>query len=71
LIQRNGAVSPGFLLIAIILVQSLYSKGLINDSVTLISKMIFQLAGQIFIDDTNLNITNKGNESEREILNRA
>ena len=71
LIQGNGIASPGFLLIAIILVQSSYSKGLINDSIILISKIIFRLAGQIFADDTNLNIINKGNESEREILNKA
>jgi len=41
LIQGNSTASSRFLLIVIILVQSLYSKGLINDSVTLISKMIF------------------------------
>ena len=41
LIQGNGVVSSGFLLIVIILVRSLYSKGLINDSVISISKIIF------------------------------
>ena len=45
LIQGNGAASPGFLLIAIILVRSLYLKGLVSQSITLISQVIFKLAG--------------------------
>ena len=39
--------------------------------VTLISQMVFKLAGQIFVDDTNLNIVNKGNELVEDILERA
>ena len=53
------------------LIWSLYSKGLLTEIVTPISQMVFKLAGQIFIDDTNLNIVNKGNESVEEILERA
>ena len=71
LIQGNGAAFPRFLLIAIMLVQSLYLKGLVIEMVTLISQMVFKLAGQIFVDDTNLNIVNKGNELVEDILERA
>jgi len=41
------------------------------ESVTPISQVIFTLVGQIFVDDTNLNIINKGNESVEEIMFRA
>ena len=71
LMQDNGAVSPGFLIIAIMLVRSLYSKGLVMDSVTPISQVIFTLAGQIFVDDTDLNMINKENENVEEIMFRA
>ena len=53
------------------LVQSLYSKGLVIEIVTPILQIVFKLAGKIFINDADLNIVNKGNELVEEILERA
>ena len=53
------------------LVRSLYLKGLVIDSVIPISQIIFTLAGQIFIDDMDLNIISKENENVEEIMFRA
>ena len=39
--------------------------------VTLIWQIVFKLARKIFVDNTDLNIVNKGNESVEEILERA
>ena len=64
LIQGNSAVSPGFLLITVLLIRSLYQAKIIKESTLSISKIIYQLAGQIFIDDSDFNIMNTGNESK-------
>lgn len=69
--QGDGAASPGFLLIAIILVRSLYSRGLTADMITPILRVVFKLAGQIFVDDADLNIMNNGCESEEAVLDWA
>ena len=45
LIQGNGAISPRFLLIAIILIRYLYYKKLIPESVLPITNKIFTLVG--------------------------
>ena len=71
LIQGNGSASPGFLLIAIILIRSLYSVNLISHSISLISHCIYQLAGQIFMDDSDFNVMNKGNEDAKTIVERS
>ena len=71
LIQENGAASPGFLLIAIILIRELYQANLIPPSTSLILQYIYYLAGQIFIDDSDLNVMNKGKELAQEIIRRA
>ena len=39
--------------------------------ITLILQIIFTLAGQIFVDDTDLNVVNKENENVEEIVDRA
>ena len=71
LVQGNGAAFPGFLLITILLIRSLYSTNLITHSNAPISKVIYQLAGQIFVDDLDFNVMNTGYEDENEIIQRA
>ena len=53
------------------LVRSLYSKDLVIEMVTSISQIVFKLVGQIFVNNTDLNIVNKRKESVEEILERA
>ena len=69
LIQGNGIASPGFLIITVLLIQSLYNTNLIPPSTSPISKVIYYLAGQIFVDNPNFNIMNAGDEAEAIIVN--
>ena len=71
LIQGNCTVSPSFMLIAILLIRSLYYVDLISASSSPISHCIYHLAGQIFIDDSDFNIMNQGREDEQQIVRRA
>ena len=71
LIQGNSTASPRFILIAILLIRYLYNKGLVYPSESLISKVIYHLAKLIFIDDSEFNIMNNGEESILNIANRA
>ena len=71
LIQGNRAASLGFLIIAVLLIQSLYNKNLISPSTSPISKVIYYLTGLIFVDDLEFNIMNSGDESEIRIVNYA
>ena len=64
LIQGNGVASPRFLLIVIILIRYLYYQSLIPTSILPIINNIFELARQIFVDDSDFNIMNIGVESE-------
>ena len=70
-IQGNRAAASSFLLITVILVWALYQRNLIMLAVLPISKVISYLAGQIFIDNTNLNIINKRNEDINQIVERV
>ena len=71
LIQGNRVVLPGFLLIAILFIRSLYQANLILPSESLILKAIYYLAEQIFINNLNFNIMNNGKEDEESIIRHA
>ena len=71
MIQGNSIVSPGFVLIVIMLIRDLEKAGLSLFTTSLITKFIYQLAGQIFVDDSDFNIMNTGIESEAEVVTRA
>jgi len=59
------------MLITIILIQVLHNSNLIPLSITPINKVISHLAGQIFIDNTDLNTRNTGEESKEELVSKA
>ena len=61
----------GFLLIAVLLVRVLYRANLIPQSESPISKVIYYLAGQIFVDNLDFNIMNNRDEDEEAIVRRA
>ena len=71
LIQGNRVVSPGFLLIVVLLIRALYKANLIPPSESMISKAIYYLAGQIFVDNSDFNIMNNGMEDKEAIVRRA
>ena len=71
LIQGNGVASPGFLIIVVLLIRSSCNKNLIPPSTSPIFKVIYYLAGQIFINNSDFNIMNTGDEAEAIIVNRA
>ena len=58
------------MLIAIMLIRVLCKKNLIPPSESLLSKTIYHLAGMIFVDDSELNIMNKGEESIEQVVSR-
>ena len=60
LIQENRAASPGFLMITVMLMRSLYWTSLILQSTLPILKITYHLAGQIFVDDSDFSIMNNG-----------
>ena len=53
----------------IILIRYLYYQNLILISILTITNNIFKLANQIFIDDSDFNVMNTGEESELQIVN--
>ena len=59
------------MLIAIMLIRVLHKKNLIPPSESLLSKMIYHLAEMIFVDDFELNIMNKGEESIEQLVSRG
>ena len=71
LIQGNGTILPGFLLIAVFLIRALYRANLIPLSESPISKVIYYLAGQIFVDDSDFNTMNNGKEDKEMIIKRT
>ena len=58
-------------MISIILVRYLYSSKFVTVLKTAIIKVAFQLAGFIYIDDTDLTILNEGKEIAEEVVARA
>ena len=71
MIQGNGSALPAWMINAIILILYLYQLGLVPTLRTLISNKVFQLIAQLFVDDTDLKIDNKGDKSIEEIIFRA
>ena len=71
MIQGNGSALPAWMINAIILILYLYQLGLVPTSRTPISNEVFQLIAQLFVDDTDLKIDNKGDESIEEIISRV
>ena len=71
LIWGNGIVLPGFMLIVILLIRCFYNKGLVYPLEYPISKVIYHLAGLIFINDSKFNIMNNREEFTIVIMNRA
>ena len=71
LIQGNSAVSPGFILITILLIRCLYNKRLVHSLESPISKAMYYLASLTFVNDSEFNIMNNGEESIIDITNRA
>ena len=57
--------------IASMLIRRLYQKNLVPASFSLISRMIYYLAGQIFIDNSDFNIMNNEEEDEYTIIKKA
>ena len=62
---------PGFLLIAVLLIRELYHANLILPLESLILKIIYYLAGQIFVDDYDFTIMNSGREDIDSIISRV
>ena len=58
LIQGSGAFSPSFMLIAILLIRSLYFADLVPAASSPISHCVYHLVHQIFINDSDFNIMN-------------
>ena len=71
LIQENRAASPGFLLIVVMLIRGLYKVDLIPPSTLPISKYIYHLAGQIFVNNLDFNIMNSSKELTNKIITRC
>ena len=63
LIQGSGAVSPGFLIIAVLLIRSLHHANLIPPSTFPTSKVTHHLAGQSFADDSDFIIVDDRDEA--------
>ena len=59
------------MLIAIMFMRVLHKKNLIPPSESPLSKTIYHLAGMIFVDDSELNIMNKGEESIEQVVTRG
>ena len=57
-------------MVSIILVRYLYSSKFVTISKTAITKVAFQLAGFIYIDNTDIMILNEGQEIVEEIVAR-
>ena len=70
-IQESSYAEANWILITIFLVYYLYSKKMILISKTPISQMCYQIASLLYVDDTDLPLHNKGNESVVEIVARA
>ena len=49
----------------------LYSKKLVPVSETVISKVLFQIEAQLYIDNTDLPMMNQGNDSAKQLVTRA
>ena len=58
-------------MISIILVRYLYSLKFATVSKTTITKVVFQLAGFIYVDDTDIMILNEGQETAEEVMARV
>ena len=58
-------------MISIFLVRYLYSSKFISVSKTAIIQIVFQLAGFIYIDNTDLMLLNNSNEIDIEIIARV
>jgi len=61
---------PIWLMISIILVRYLYSLKFATVSKTAIIKVAFQLAGFIYVDNTDIMILNEGQETVEEVVAR-
>ena len=70
-VQGNRAAPLIWLILSILLVRYLYSSRWVSVRMSAISKVAYQLAGFLYIDDTDLVALNSGNESEAEVVARA
>ena len=70
-IQGSGSAGANWMLIAIFLVRYLYSKKMVPVSTTSISQTCYQISSLLYVDDVDLPLHNKGNESEEDIVSRA
>ena len=62
---------PSFILVAILLIRSIYKSNLVSAIEFPITKALYYLAGFIFVDNLEFNIMNQGNESVQDIIERA
>ena len=70
-IQGNGAAPLMWLIILIFLVRYLYKLKQIHIRYSPISKVAYQIAEFLYVDDTDLVTLNKGDESVSEVVSRA
>jgi len=70
-IQGNRAAPPMWLIISIFLVIYLYKLKWIYVRHSPISKVAYQIAGFLYVDNTDLVTLNKGNELASEVVARA
>ena len=59
------------MLLAILIILYLYQQDLVPESTISISQEVFKLIAQLFVDDTNLNIKNRGDEFNKDIITSA
>lgn len=70
ILQGNGAGPAVWLAISTFLLRTLYEQGHFTKVVTPISLVVINLAGLIFVDDTNLILFERQGESSRSLTNR-
>jgi len=70
-VQGNGAAPPILLIISILLIRYLYSSKFVSISRTTITQVTFQLAGFLYIDDTDLVTLNNRDEFTTENVVRV
>jgi len=56
---------------AIMIILYLYYLNLVLQLLTLLTREVFYLIAQLFIDDTNFNIENIGKETMNEVIDRV
>ena len=70
-IQGNRVVPSLQLIVLIFLVRYLYSSQWVSVKTLVISKVAYQLAGFLYVDDTNIIALNSGLELAEEVMTRA